>query len=176
MAAPSLIGVIDTYGIELIHPRREGRSKRQIGRKGISNQRWIVGGKLCLLHNHLGLIVNWDCDTANVYDGSAFQHLVDGVNDQMVVFADEGFAKVDWFPSNLRLCRRGEWNSRMLIETILSMLTLVCRFKKVMHRRWSYFKTRVGFTMALFNILVQWDGLSIEDDGFVPLSIAQFSL
>ena len=176
MAEPSLIGVIDTYGIESIHPRREGRSKRQIGRKGISNQRWIVGGKLCLLHNHLGLIVNWDCDTANVYDGTAFQHLVDGVSDQMVVFADEGFAKVDWFPPNLRLCRRGEWNSRMLIETILSMLTLVCHFKKVMHRRWKYFKTRVGFTMALFNILVQWDGLSIEDNGFVPLSIAQFSL
>ena len=67
MAEPSLIGVIDTYGIELIHPRREGRSKRQIGRKGISNQRWIVGGKLCLLHNHLGLIVSGDFDTANVY-------------------------------------------------------------------------------------------------------------
>ena len=52
MANPSLLGVIDTYGIELIHPRREGRSKQQIGRKGISNQRWIVGGKLCLLLNH----------------------------------------------------------------------------------------------------------------------------
>ena len=176
MANPSLIGGIDTYGIELIHPRREGRSKRQIGRKGISNQRWIVGGKLCLLHNHLGLIVNWDCDTANVHDGSAFQHLVDGVSDRMVVFADVNFAKADWFPSNLRLCRRGEWNSRMLVETILSMLTLVCHFKKVMHRRWSYFKTRVGFTMALVNLLVQWNGLSIDDDGFVPLSIAQFSL
>ena len=56
MADPSLIGVIDTYGIELIHPRREGRSEKQIGRKGISNQRWIVGGKLCLLLNHLGLV------------------------------------------------------------------------------------------------------------------------
>ena len=49
MADPSLIGVIDTYGIELIHPRREGRSSGQVGKKGISNQRWIVGGKLCLL-------------------------------------------------------------------------------------------------------------------------------
>ena len=108
MATPSLIGVIDTYGIELIHPRREGRSKKQIGRKGISNQRWIVGGKLCLLLNHLGLVVDWDCDTANVYDGSAFQHIVDNVSDEMVVFADEGFKKLDWFPSNLRLCQRGE--------------------------------------------------------------------
>ena len=109
-----------------------------------------------------------------LFDGH--QHLVDGVSDQMVVFADVNFAKADWFPSNLRLCRRGEWNSRMLVETILSMLTLVCHFKKVMHRRWSYFKTRVGFTMALVNLLVQWNGLSIDDDGFVPLSIAQFSL
>ena len=176
MATPSLIGVIDTYGIELIHPRREGRSEEQIGRKGISNQRWIVGGKLCLLLNHLGLVVDWDCDTANVYDGSAFQHIVDSVSDEMVVFADEGFEKLDWFPSNLRLCKRGEWNDRMMIETVLSMLTLVCGFKKVMHRAWTYFKTRVGLTMALFNILVQWHGLPAQEDGFVPLSIAKFSL
>ena len=33
MAEASLIGVIDSYGIELLHPRREGRSDRQIGRK-----------------------------------------------------------------------------------------------------------------------------------------------
>jgi len=176
MATPSLIGVIDTYGIELIHPRREGRSEKQIGRKGISNQRWIAGGKLCLLLNHLGLVVDWDCDTANVYDGSAFQHIVYNVSDEMVVFADEGFKKLDWFPSNLRLCKLGEWNDRMMIETVLSMLTLVCGFKKVTHRAWTYFKTRVGLTMALFNILVQWHGLPVEDDGFVPLSIAQFSL
>ena len=70
----------------------------------------------------------------------------------------------------------GEWNARMLVETILSMLTLVCHFLKVMHRHSSYFKTRVGFTMALFNLLVQRDGLPIHNDGFVPLSIAQFSL
>jgi hypothetical protein len=46
MAESSLIGVIDSYGIELLHPRREGRSNKQIGRKGSSNRRWIVGGKL----------------------------------------------------------------------------------------------------------------------------------
>jgi hypothetical protein len=66
MAEPTVLGVIDSYGIELIHPIREGRSKRQYGRKGLSNRRWIVGGKLCLLLNKLGLVVAWDCDTANV--------------------------------------------------------------------------------------------------------------
>ena len=43
LAAPTVLGVIDTYGIELIHPMREGRSPHQIGRKGLSNHRWIVG-------------------------------------------------------------------------------------------------------------------------------------
>ena len=43
LAAPTILGVIDTYGIELIHPMREGRSPQQIGHKGLSNRRWIVG-------------------------------------------------------------------------------------------------------------------------------------
>jgi len=30
-----VLGVIDTSGIELIHPMREGRSPQQIGRKGV---------------------------------------------------------------------------------------------------------------------------------------------
>ena len=66
LAAPTVLGVIDTYGIELIHPMREGRSPQQIGRKGLSNHRWIVGGTLCLLLNQWGLIVGWACATANV--------------------------------------------------------------------------------------------------------------
>jgi hypothetical protein len=176
MADPSMIGVIDTYGIELIHPRREGRSEAQIGKKGISNQRWIVGGKLCFLLNHLGLIVGWDCDTANVYDGSAFQDIVEEVAEEMVVFADAGFKKKDWEPTNLRVCKRGEWNVRMVVETVLSMLTTVCHFKKLSHRVWAYFETRLAFTMALFNVLVSWHGLEPNKSGFVPLSIAEFSL
>ena len=65
-----MLGVIDTYGIELIHPMREGRSPQQIGRKGLSNHRWIVGGKLCLLLNQYGLVVGWACATANVPDNT----------------------------------------------------------------------------------------------------------
>ena len=77
------------------------KDDKQIGKKGKSNKRWIVGGKLCFLLNHLGLIVSWDCDTDNVYDGSAFQHIVDDVKDQMIVFSDTGFEKIDWHPTNL---------------------------------------------------------------------------
>jgi hypothetical protein len=81
-----------------------------------------------------GLIVSWDCDTANVYDGSIFKRLVDNVADHMVVFSDTAFAKVDWHPTNLRLCKRGERNVRILIETILSMLTYVCDCKHSRHK------------------------------------------
>src|SRR5216683_8348903 len=74
LAAPTVLGVIDTYGIELIHPRREGRSPQPIGRKGLSNHRWIVGGKRCLVLNQWGLIVAWACATAHVAE-TTFQSL-----------------------------------------------------------------------------------------------------
>jgi hypothetical protein len=45
-----------------------------------------------------------------------------------------------------------------------------------MHRAWEYFKSRVGYTMALFNLLVEWHGLEPDETGFVELSIAEFSL
>lgn len=176
MAESTMIGVIDGYGIELIHPRREGRSKRQIGRKGLSNKRWIVGGKLCQLLNNIGMVVGWDVNTANACEGTAFQQLVDDVADEMLVFSDTGFAKNDWNPTNLKICPRETWNDRMIIETVLSMLTTVCHFKKVTHCVWSYFKSRVGWTMALFNILVRWNGIEPDETGFVSLSIANFSL
>ena len=45
-----------------------------------------------------------------------------------------------------------------------------------MHRGWGYFQARLAFTMAAFNVLVQWHGLEPYASGFVPLSIAEFSL
>jgi hypothetical protein len=45
-----------------------------------------------------------------------------------------------------------------------------------MHRVWVYFQARLAFTMAAFNVLVQWHGLQPNASGFVPLSIAEFSL
>lgn len=176
MAEPSLLGLVDTYGIELLHPRREGRSAQQIGKKGLSNKRWSVGGKLCFVLNHLGLIVDGDVDTANVYDGAAFQDIVERNAEKMVLFADEGFVKQDWHPANLKICKRGAWNSRMIVETVLSMLTLVSHFKKMMHRKGEYFKSRLAYTLAMFNVLVQWDDLEIDEDGAIHFHLAPFSL
>ena len=175
MAPASVLGVIDTYGIELIHPVREGRSPDQIGKKGKSNHRWIVGGKLCVVLDNLGRVVAWDCDTANVYD-ARFHPLIEKFKDRMVILSDSGFHSAEGDPSNLKVCRRGEWNERMKVETVLSMLTLVCHVKKMRHRVWDYFKSHLGYLMAAFNIMVQWDGLKVDPQGVVHLSIARFSL
>jgi hypothetical protein len=40
LATPTVLGVADTYGIELIHPMREGRSPAQMGTKGYSNRNY----------------------------------------------------------------------------------------------------------------------------------------
>ena len=93
----------------------------------------------------------------------------------MVVFADLGFHAKNGVPPNLKLCHRGEWNQRMIVETVLSMLTQVWHLKKVSHRVWEYFSARLAFTVAAFNLMVQWDGLKPDDKGFVHLSIANIS-
>ena len=128
---------------------------------------------VCLVLNHLGLVTAWDCDTANVHD-SRFNHLIERFADRMVVLSDMGFHSAGGDRFNIKLCRRGEWNERMKVETVLSMLTVVCHTKKMRHshRAWDYFKTRIGYLMAAFNILVQWNGLKPHERGRVLLSIA----
>ena len=64
----------------------------------------------------------------------------------------------------------------MLIETVWSMRTVVSHCTKVMHRVWEYFQARLAVTMAAFHVLVQWYGLPPDEQGFVPLSIAEFNL
>ncbi len=133
------------------------------------------------------------CATANVADNT-FQWLIQQFDGRMIVLSDTGFhaaegdpsnlklcQRGEWHaaegdPSNLKLCQRGEWQDRMLVETVLSMLTLVCHCKKVMHRGWASFQARLAFTMAAFNVLVQWHGFQPNASGFVPLSIAELSL
>lgn len=180
LADPTVLGVADSYGIELLHPWREKRGPktriaRRIGRKGLSNHRWIVGGKLAVVLNKWGLICAWAADTANVHD-SVFHPLIARFAQEMIVLTDGNFARTDGNPPNLKVCPRGTWNDRMLVETLFSMLTSVCHCKKMLHRVWRYFTMRLAFTVAVFNVVVQWDGLSLDQHGCAHRSLAQFSL
>lgn len=175
LATPTLLGVVDSYGIELIHPIREGRSSNQIGKKGISNHRWIVGSKLCLLLNHLGEIIAWSWASANTHD-SHFHDIIEQFKADSVIFSDTAFHAAQGDPENLKCCKRGTWNDRMLVETVFSMLTTVCHFKKCSQRVSEYIQSRLAFSVALFNLLIKWFEFKADESGFVPLSIAQFNL
>lgn len=176
LAQPTVFGVCDSFGIELIHPIREKRSPNQLGKKGKSNHRWIVGVKLMVILNKWGLVVDWDWHTANTHD-TVFQPIIKIYQDQMIVLADSGFHAKEGDPTNLKLCARGQWNQRMLVETFNSLLSHVCHIKKMSQRVSKYMEARLAFTIALFNTLVQWDGLQFDEEtGFLRTSIAHFML
>jgi len=94
----------------------------------------------------------------------------------MIVLSNTDFHTAAGDPRNLQLCPRGEWQGRMLVETVLAMLTLVCHCTKVMPRGRAYVQARLACTMAAFNVLVQWHNFQPNASGFVPLSMVASSL
>ena len=175
LVQPTILGIADSYGIELCHPVRSGRDFHQAGKKGKSNHRWIVGGKLCIVINQLGLITDWDCRTANVHD-QTFRHLLEHYDGRMIILADTGFHRAKGDPANVKICRRGEWNVRMAVETTFAMMTTVWGSKTMRHLTWSGFEAHLAYLMMAYNMLVQWDGLEPDETGRIHRSIAQFVL
>lgn len=164
---PSFFTVMDSFGIEMIHPIREGRSPDQVGKKGKSNHRWIVGVKWCPLINNRGEVVDWDWNTANEHD-QVFRPVAEQYDGETITLTDSGFVLADAPPSNIKLCTRGTWNERMLIETINSLVTVVFHSKKISQRVDTYIEARLAYMTALINILLRiTDGV---------LSFADFTL
>ncbi|RYZ83682.1 MAG: hypothetical protein EOP06_19490 [Proteobacteria bacterium] len=170
---------MDSFGVELIHPRREGRSDKQIGKKGLSNGRWIVGTKFCALINQFGQISDWDYESANVCDNTFNAIMIENHSQETGVYSDGGFrrsAKRGGNPSNLVICEQGKHNERMLVETVFSLLTGVLHLKRLFQRAQEYLEARLGFAVAIYNLLVTWNGLQIDKAGRTKLSIAEFAL
>jgi hypothetical protein len=151
---------------------RADPSEGQIGRKGLSNHRWIIGAKLAYLVNQYGLIVAWDYAATNAVDNT-FGELI---ADKMVVLTDSAFHRKEGDSLNQKVCKRGTWNGRMVVETILSLLTNVCRLKKASQRTWAGLHARRPYTMAVFNTFVLWNRVSVNEHGTIHLSIAEFAL
>lgn len=152
LAEPTFFTVMDSYGIELIHPIREGRSSKQVGKKGKSNHRWIVGIKLTPLLNHHGEIVDWAWAPANTHD-QHFRSLATKFDGQTITLADSGFRQAGAPPANIKLCARGTWNDRMRIETFNSLMTVLCHAKHIRQRVADAIEARLAYLMALTNIL-----------------------
>jgi hypothetical protein len=159
LAAVSTMSIVDTYGIELIHPRREGRSEAQLGRTGKSNGRWIVGIKWVVLINQRGEIIDWCWDTANEHDNT-FCELVTAYNDKTIGFSDRGFRKRDTVPENFWYCAKGEWNDRYLIECVFRWMSDTFDAKQLYHRVDEYLEARLRSVAAAFNILLKMSDYS----------------
>lgn len=175
LAEASVLNVMDSFPIELLFPIREGRSKRQIGKKNKDKGRWSIGIKLCWIVNTYGQVVGWHWLTMNHPDQD-FLPLVGLLNEVGIVLADFGFRCKHGTPPNLQLCPKGTWNDRMLIETVFSLLTVVCRAKKMFHRLPVYIETRLAYLAALFNVLLTLFRQLHPEAGAFKVSIAEFSL
>lgn len=165
LAEPSFFTIADTYGIELCHPRREGRSKEQVGKKGKSNGRWIIGVKLGWLVNNDGKVVTWQWDTANVSDRE-FRDLALAYNGETITLCDFGFREKDAPHENMQFCPKGSWSERFGIETDFSWICLRFNCKKMYHRKRKYIDARLGYMSALMNCLL--------DLTSIPRSLAEF--
>lgn len=177
LAEANLVAIGDSIGIELIHPRREGRSDEQIGKKGYSNHRWIVGVKFCPLLNGSGQIVDWDLDTANVHD-SDFQRMIEDYREKCGVFTDNGFHKSKnrgGDCSNLVICQHGQASFRMMVESLFSGFCGTFLLKKISNRTWESVEARLGFASALWNLLTTW-ATEMENSTKTSISVAWASI
>jgi hypothetical protein len=105
-----------------------------------------------------------------------FHPLLATQDDATIILADLGFrAKIDQ-PQNLKLCPKGTWNERMVIETIFSMLTVVCKAKKLHHRLQNYLEAHLAYLTAIFNSLLDLFHQLHPEAPASQLSIAEFSL
>ena len=154
LAKPSFFTVVDSYLIELLFPIRQGRSKQQVGKKGRDKGRWSVGIKFCWFLNDLGQVVGWDWAGMNEHD-QTFHPLIECFDGQTIVLSDLGFRAAKGVPENLKLCAKGTWNERMVVETALSMVTTVCDLKRIWHRLAAYIEMRLVFVTAMFNVLLR---------------------
>ncbi len=76
----------------------------------------------------------------------------------------------------MKICKKGTWNERMCVETVLSILTIVCGLKRIQHRATTYIQARLAYVAAMFNsLLALFHQLHPQVDSF-QMSIAEFSL
>jgi len=174
LCEPSLLCVADSYPIELIFPIRQGRSAQQVGGKGKDKGRWSVGVKLAWVVNTFGDVCGWSWQPMNQPDQD-FLPLLAMFDQESVVMTDFGFRCAAGIPTNVKICKKGTWNERIAIETIFSLMTVICKAKKIHHRAAAYIQARLAYMAATFNVCLALFHTLHDADPF-KISIAEFSL
>ena len=73
------------------------------------------------------------------------------------------------------VCERGSRKQRMVVDTMLRRLTVVCKAQQMRQRGGEHRTARISCLVAVFNRRVQW-GTRASGGGRLRLSIAEFSL
>jgi hypothetical protein len=175
LESPTFFTVGDSFPIELLFPIREGRSQKQVGKKNKDKGRWSIGIKLCWILTDVGRIVGWKWLPMNAHDQD-FNEEIAKLDGDSITLTDLGFRCKDGIPANMKLCSKGTWNERMIIETAFSMLTVVCHMKKIFHRVSDHIDARLAYTMTMFNVLLALYHQLHPDAPSGKMSIAEFSL
>ena len=155
----------------MVHPNRE--EENQVGKKGISNHRWIIGVKVVVVLNNLGRIVDWMWDSANTHDNN-FEELTQRV--KMGLLGDKGFHKKEGDTENLVICSRGEKNVRMLIETVFSQMCRLFNLKHISEQSADYVEMHLGFALSAFNLLVDWESKPKRNKKITTVAFPKFAL
>lgn len=171
LASPTVLNVMDSFGVEVIHPLREGRSgqSQKVSKKGKSNRRWIVGRKINVALNSTLEVISYQDETANVFD-NRFNKEYEEVNG--IMLTDKGYRQKAGSPKNFKICEHGRWNDRMWIERLFSLWTRICGMKHSFHRTVAGFKAKVSYLVALTNIVFKLNG----EFGFNKFSMVQWAI
>lgn len=175
LSSETFFNVIDSFGVEIIHPVREKRSKQsqQVSKKGKSNKRWIIGRKINVAINGELEIVDYQEQTANVFDNT-FNEAYKKKNH--IYLTDNGYRKqkkLGGSPENFKICKKGTWNNeRMWVERLFSLWTRICGMKHSFHRSVKGFQAKVAYLVVLTNIVFRLN----ESLGFHRCSLVQWAL
>ncbi len=175
LADVSPFTVMDSYPVEMLFPIRQGRSVRQIGKKGRDKGRWMIGGRFWVMLDTYGRIIEWHFLTLDHAD-KHFNRFATSFAGQTVTLTDLGFRDANGAPDHLKFCQKGTWNERMVVETVFSMLTVVCNLKKVFHRTLTHLFARLSCVAAMFNVLYTLFHQFHPEANPFKMSIAEFSL
>jgi len=93
-----------------------------------------------------------------------------------IVLADYGFRNQDGVPENMKICKKGTWNERMCVETVLSLITVTCDLKRIRQRLAVYIQARLAFVSVMFNVLMDLFRFVHPDADPYKMIIAEFSL
>jgi hypothetical protein len=96
--------------------------------------------------------------------------------DQGIIFTDWGFRCGAGVPDNVKLCKKGTHNDRMLVETAFSLLTVVADAKHLYHRQAAYIEAHLAYPVAMFNICLRLFHRLHPQEPAYKMSLAEFSL